>query len=108
MLITSPKLLPWSPLAAAGIRLNIEEEYNNLITGDTANFDFVFINKNGVTGGRVETCINGSYVNLCSGSWSNRDASLVCERLGFSPYGKTCIIVHPTVDFSKSLQEPSL
>ena len=40
--------------------------------------------------GRVEICTaTGEYETLvvCDDSWQDQDASVVCEELGFSPYG---------------------
>ena len=45
--------------------------------------------KNGLRAGRVEMCWNGNFTAVCSEQWDNRDASVVCRQLGFSPYG-TC------------------
>ena len=39
--------------------------------------------------GRVEYCYNGSdYITVCSDHWDNTEASVLCNQLGFSPYGK--------------------
>ena len=39
--------------------------------------------------GRVEYCYNGSdYITVCSDIWDNTEASVLCEQLGFSSYGK--------------------
>ena len=37
--------------------------------------------------GRVEICINDIWGTICSVSWEDRDASVVCNQLGFSTYG---------------------
>ena len=41
--------------------------------------------------GRVEICINDVYGTICDETWDNKDASVVCKQLGFSPYG-TCVM----------------
>ena len=45
--------------------------------------------------GRVEVCLGGQFGTVCSQTWSNKDASVACRSLGYSPYGnaiKYCIL----------------
>lgn len=38
--------------------------------------------------GEVQICISGVFGGVCDDSWDNQDASVVCNQLGFSPYGR--------------------
>ena len=45
--------------------------------------------KDGISSGRVEVCIDGGgFGSVCDEEWDDRDASVVCQQLGFSPYGE--------------------
>ncbi len=44
--------------------------------------------KDTVARGVVEVCQNTSFVSVCEESWTNREATVICNQLGFSPYGK--------------------
>lgn len=39
--------------------------------------------------GRVEVCVDGEWRLICQDNFEYTDASVVCNQLGFSPYGKT-------------------
>ena len=54
-----------------------------------ADYDSSYYDKDGLRVGRVEVCVDGRYGSICYDSWDNRDASVVCRQLGFSPYGKS-------------------
>eukprot|EP00731_Ephydatia_muelleri_P031717 Em0023g224a len=41
--------------------------------------------------GRVEVCLGGQFGTVCSQTWSNKDASVACRSLGYSPYGAVAI-----------------
>ena len=56
----------------------------------------VLYGKRGVHAGRVKVCINNTTGTVCSTQWDDRDASVVCTQLGYSPYGnqKLCKVVN--------------
>ena len=41
----------------------------------------------GVLRGRVEVCYNGSWVTICTHSWTVKEATVICSQLGYSRYG---------------------
>ena len=44
------------------------------------------------TEGRPELCKGGVYYQICDDRWSQNDARVICNMLGYSIYGKTLII----------------
>ena len=36
----------------------------------------------------MEICLNNTWGFLCGEGWKNSEASVVCQQLGFSQYGK--------------------
>ena len=39
-------------------------------------------------GGRVEVCYNNTFRPICAQNWTNSDAQVLCNNLGFSSYSK--------------------
>ncbi len=38
--------------------------------------------------GRVEVCMDGRWGTVCGEGWTNKDAGLMCSRLGYSKESK--------------------
>ena len=72
------------------VRLVVSEDAATFYMG-SSNYDMSYYDKDGLRVGRVEVCVSGRYGSICHDSWDNRDASVVCSQLGFSPYGKNCV-----------------
>ena len=68
------------------VRLLVGQDYY-YYEGLTDYDDAYYIDRQ-LSRGRVEVCINGSWNQVCSETWNNRAASLVCQQLGFSPNGE--------------------
>ena len=46
--------------------------------------------------GRVELCLDGTWGTLCDDFWSNNDASVACNQLGF---GRTGAVAYQEAEF---------
>ena len=44
--------------------------------------------------GRIDLCVRGTWGTICSNSFDNKDASVVCRQLGYSSYGKLLLIFY--------------
>ncbi len=57
-----------------------------------------YLTKQQVSTGRVEVCIQGTYGTVCDAGWGNKEASVICNELGFSPYGKSTALDNTYID----------
>ena len=68
------------------VRLLVSEDSNTFYMG-LADYDAAYYDKGGLRVGRVEVCYDGKYGAVCEDEWEDKEASVVCRQLGFSPYG---------------------
>ena len=47
-----------------------------------------YINGDYFYGGRVEVCYNGTYHPVCDENWTDSDARVVCNNIGYGSYSK--------------------
>ena len=45
-----------------------------------------------INGGKVEMCIDGSWIVVCGNMFDNLDAEVACRQLGYPHGGKLCSI----------------
>ena len=60
-----------------------------LILGPCEHGSVRVVNSQGISSrlGNVELCINGRWKTVCANSWDNRDASVICKQIRYSPHG---------------------
>ena len=74
-------------------RLSLGEDDEELYNGLDYVDETYYYDKDKLTRGRVELCVNGSFRGICRDSWDFNHATVVCKELGFSEYGKYIGIV---------------
>ena len=72
------------------IRLFIGDDDQTFYHGEFN--EVYYYNKDEITRGRVEYCVNETYYGICGDYWDYTHASVVCKQLGFSEFGKTVIL----------------
>ena len=61
---------------------------NDGLTLRNVTFTYGNINQLNSYQGRVDICVNGTYIPICDLGWDNVDAQLVCRKIYGSRFGK--------------------
>ncbi len=76
------------------VRLVVGDNVTKIYLGQTGDLTTLKIFRGNLIQGRVELCSRSDsaqpldYHTLCTDNWTNLHASVVCQELGFSPYGR--------------------
>ena len=82
-------------LCATGeVRLSLGEDDEEFYNGLDYVDETYYYDKDKLTRGRVELCMNGSFYSICRDSWDLNHATVVCKQLGFSEYGMLVCVVY--------------
>ena len=68
------------------VRLLSGDHYDYYFGGDPLHSSYYIENQLSV--GRLELCLNGQWGVACQDYWSNEQASVVCNQLGFARVGE--------------------
>ncbi len=60
---------------------------NESLPNECENGDVRLVNGSIPNEGRVELCFHGHWGTVCSDTWNNMDAAVVCRELGFNSEG---------------------
>ena len=87
----------------AGVRCigrNVDSVYHNVAyhcVPESCNEGSIRLRGRGSFGGRIEICVDLTWTTICNKVWDNRDASVACRQLGFSPYGTFWIYIESCI-----------